>query len=256
MLKLLGVPLEQLSRSQVITRIKDSKTPFFIVTVNPEILLHAWRNNEYSDTLKSADMRVVDGFGIVLMARLLYRIKLERFPGADLAEEILRIAAQRKWRVFLLGGSEEVNEWPVKRFKTLPSQHSAFGGKYDLRFKNVAGLGGRFSEKEAIEKITKFKPDILFVALGAPKQELFIHNILKSNILNRKSIAIGIGGAIDYWAYPWLRAPYIVRRIGFEWLWRVILQPWRLPRILKAVFVFPFACVYERILLQWQNENH
>lgn len=119
----------------------------------------------------------------------------------------------------------------------------------------MGGLGGEFNDKKAIKEIMAFKPDILFVALGAPRQEIFIHK-LSAKSYQLKAIMLGIGGVIDYWAYPCLRAPYIVRRIGLEWLWRLVLQPWRLPRIVKAVIVFPLACLYEWILLKWRNEEH
>ncbi len=242
MIKLLGVSIEELPRREVMAELEKAKGPLFIVTLNPEILLHAWHDERYQKILNEADIKVADGVGIVILSRLFYGVKLERFPGADLAGEIAKWAEKNGKKIFLLGGASEANKKALKKFKS------------------AKGLGGAFTEAEAGKAIKEYRPDVLFVALGAPKQEFFIHQLLQASHLRQgfggqasyklQAILVGIGGTIDYWAYPSLRAPVIVRRIGLEWLWRVILEPWRIVRIVNAVILFPLACLWERLRLQ------
>lgn len=251
MITLLGVTIEAVSRREVIARTLHASDTCFVVNLNPEILLYAWRHPQYRDILNRAQIKIIDGVGVVLMARFLYGVKLTRFPGADLANEIIKWASENNKNIFLLGGSQKANE---KAIQTLATD-------YRLPVTRIKGLGGEFTEKEAIKEINEFKPDILFVALGAPKQEIFIFNLQPTTSPSQifgenlggqdlQPIMMGIGGAIDYWAYPKLRAPNIARRLGFEWLWRVMLQPWRLFRIFKAVILFPLACIWEKIYVK------
>lgn len=240
-MKLLGVDLGTRTRQDILRQIEGSINPLFIASINPEILIYAWRHKDYRDILNHAGLRIVDGIGVVLMARLLYGVKLTRFPGADLAQEVINEAAEQNKKIFLIGGNEEANQRAIHNLNS----------KFKIQNSNVRGLGGEFNEQGAIKKILDYRPDILLVALGAPKQELFIHSLLTQYPQQHlPKISLGIGGTIDFWANPKLHAPQIVRRIGFEWLWRLVRQPWRLFRIFKAVVVFPLACLKERILLK------
>lgn len=249
MFKLLGVLISPISKRKLLEKIENTvkygnpaiaENPYsylFIVTANPEILVKAWKDREYRDILNSADIVVADGVGITLLARLLYKVKIERITGVDLASEILELASQYKKRVFILGGAGIVNQKALSNISNNSHLH-------------IEGLGDNFSESETIARIKKFNPDVLFVALGAPKQELFIHNLLKTKNTKLKipSIMMGIGGAIDFWAYPSFRAPKLLRRAGLEWLWRLFLQPWRLPRIINAVIIFPLIVLHEYVM--------
>lgn len=236
-MKLLGVSIDELTQREIMTKIEKANGSLFIVTLNPEILLHAWHDKAYQKILNSADVKVVDGVGIVILARLLYGVKLERFPGADLAERISAWAEKGNKKIFLLGGTSEANKKATKRIMN-----------NELR---ITGIGGKFSQEQVRETINSFRPDVVLVALGAPKQEFFINNLIRnSKFVIRNSLFIGVGGTVDFWAYPYLRAPKFVRHMGLEWLWRLILQPWRIFRIMKAVFLFPLACLWERLRLQ------
>lgn len=233
-MKLLGVQLP------TATLMQGARSPLFVVTLNPEILLKAWRDSAYRDVLNRADMRIIDGVGIVIMARLLYGTKLSRLAGADLAQELLTKAEEKQQSVFLLGASRQANrqaqEHILRRYPSISK---------------VGGMGGEFEGEKAINAIIRFKPDLLFVALGAPKQELFIDRLFAYHRSSLgRMIAVGVGGTIDFWARPGLRAPRLLQRIGLEWMWRLARQPWRFFRIVNALIVFPFACTVERLNLR------
>jgi len=258
-INLLGTRISDTRKKELLQRIERTlsirvnppahprkSAPLWMVTANPEMLLKAYRDNAYRSILNQADVIVADGVGVVLAARLLYGARLERITGADLAEEILRLALRHHKKVFPLGGSAKVNQKAIENVT-----------HYTLQATNVHGLGGEFTEEKAIKEIAKYQPDILFVALGSPKQEQFIDNLTKRLTLNspqgeccegrlaKPCIMMGIGGTIDFWARPSLRAPEIFQRIGLEWLWRLIRQPWRIKRILNAIIVFPVLAARE-----------
>lgn len=237
---LLGVHISDTSKKALLKRIKEAlihSSPLWIVTANPEILLKAYRDNAYRSILNQADVIVADGVGVVLAARLLYGVRLERITGADLAEEILRLASTYQKKMFILGGSDAVNKKAVKNIT-----------RYTLHVTRIKGLGGKFTESKAIKEIAEYQPHILFVALGVPKQERFINRLLKTKNLKLKTtLLMGIGGAIDFWARPSLRAPKFLQRAGLEWLWRLFFQPWRLPRIINAIIVFPTLIMKDRL---------
>lgn len=238
----LGVRISHISKQRLLEQIKialTKKRRLWIVTANPEILLKAWKNKEYKNIIHSADYVVADGVGITLAVRLLYRIKLERISGANLAEEILHLAANTDKRVFLLGGTSKANQDALEHL----------GFMFRVSSFKFQGLGGNFTEKEAIKKITAYNPDILLVALGAPKQEFFIKKFLQLPISKKQfpNIMLGIGGTVDFLANPRLRAPKFLQSLGLEWLWRLLRQPWRLPRIINAVVLFPLIVLWQRL---------
>ncbi len=226
---MLGVNVATESPSAILHTIgkhlNEKKRPLVIANANPEILLRAYKNKNYRDIINAADIVIPDGVGVVFFLRLLYGMKVKRITGVDLAYQIIALAKRQKKSTFILGGTDDANK------------------KTRINLK-LQGLGGKFSESEAIKKIQDFNPDILFVALGAPTQEIFIHNFL-STLYPIPSLLMSIGGAVDFWANPGLRAPKIIGRIGLEWFWRLIRQPWRIKRIFNAVIIFPVICLYD-----------
>jgi len=100
--------------------------------------------------------------------------------------------------------------------------------------------------EEARHRLTLFAPQILLVAFGHPKQERWIARHLVE--FPSVKIVIGIGGAFDFWADTIKRAPFVIRRVGLEWLWRLILEPRRWKRIWNAVIVFPIFFIFDRVM--------
>jgi N-acetylglucosaminyldiphosphoundecaprenol N-acetyl-beta-D-mannosaminyltransferase len=220
---LLGVGLTNTSEQEVlefiVTGLGKSTKKYYIVTPNPELLVIADKNTQYKSILNGAELALPDGIGVMVAAKLLGRPLKQRIHGVDLMESLCREVSNRPITVGFLGAGPSVAEQAVERLKK----------KYSgLR---VGMVASEWSEELKVEKI-----DILFVAFGSPKQEIWIANNL--NILPAKVI-IGVGGSFDFISGKTPRAPTVLRNIGLEWLFRLIIQPWRIKRQLSLIkFVF------------------
>ena len=157
---------------------------------------------------------------------------------------LLRLAAERGETVAFVGGSPEVAERAAARWRALPGLKVVVAG---------AGAGDRRgrsrpphadAEDETVEVIRSAAPTIVLVGLGAPKQERWIER--HADAFPSVRIMIGVGGAFDMWAGSKRRAPRAFRTLGLEWLWRLALEPRRLPRILRATVVFPVLALFDR----------
>jgi N-acetylglucosaminyldiphosphoundecaprenol N-acetyl-beta-D-mannosaminyltransferase len=222
-MELFGVPLSEQSREDILTRVrKYLSEPGFhrIATVNPEFLVLGEKNTTFKQSLLSANLCIADGFGIVLVGWLKGK-KITRIPGADLLDYILTFAEEPCYKVALvikesgLSSYEEIKSVLVKKYP-------------NIQFVSEA--------TQAAVVICNF---------GAPEQELLLES-LRNNPGNIR-LAIGVGGSFDYLTGKLKRAPKIMRFLGLEWLWRLILQPKRIKRIWNAVIVFPIkALLYSR----------
>ena len=229
-----GVPVEGYGLPEIGASLA-LKTPSWIVTANPEILLEAHRDKAYADALKQADVRMVDGFGLWLMLRITGH-QTTRVSGVALADQLVSLAAKQGWRVGLVGGvvgvSEEAKQTLLKRHPGLQLL-SEQGGRVDQTGQDdTAG-------EEARYRLTMFNPEVLLVAFGHPKQELWISKY-KDSFPSLK-VVVGVGGTFDVWAGRMKRAPGWMQVLGLEWLWRVVMEPKRIGRILNAVVVFPLV---------------
>lgn len=207
---------------------KERKT--FLVTANPEIIMYARENAEYEDIVQTADIVVPDGFGVILASKILNSPLRERVTGYDLTIRLLELANQKQWRIYLLGGQDKTNKKAIERIRS--------------QYPNVIIAGSHhgffdWNENTIVEKIYATKPDIIFVALGFPKQEKWI---AKNISTFTKGLFMGVGGSIDVLAGEVKRAPKIWQKINLEWFYRLIMQPsrWRrmlvLPQFLIEVF--------------------
>ena len=204
-----------------------------VVTINPEIIEFANRNNEFSDILKSANLVIPDGVGIKIALKL-KGIKQEQIPGIEFAKETLKICAKLNKSVALIGAKEEVIQ---------KAKENILNEINNLSISYIQN--GYFSEddkKTIINDLKQKSPSLVLVALGAPKQDLFI-NECKEQLPN--SIFIGVGGSFDVWAGVVDRAPEIYRKFGCEWLYRTMKQPQRLKRIYKTLPLFLIKAIME-----------
>ena len=206
----------------------SSTKPIHIITLNPEMLVEARKNKKFKNILKNAELVLADGIGIVLAARIIEKEKLCRIPGTDIVRMVLEKLDKEK--VFLFGSTLDVVE---KISKTK---------KY-----NIVGVssGYNIEDREVVEKVNKSRASILLVGLGSPKQEIWINENLSK--LEHVKIAIGVGGAFDFLSGKVKRAPMWLRRIGLEWLWRLILEPKRIKRIFRAVIIFPLLIIKDKL---------
>lgn len=211
-----------------------------VVTANAEILLAAKRDPRYWNVLRQADLRLVDSAGLQWVGRF-SGLKPHRVPGVAFAERLLEEAAERAWRVALIGAAPGVAEqaaWALrKRFPDLTVQAEE-GGR--------VGPDGQPDDagQEALQRLTQFGPHLLLVAFGHPKQESWLVDHLKD--LPSVKIAVGVGGSFDYWSGRKKRAPAWMQRAGLEWLYRALREPSRIGRIADAVLVFPFLALADK----------
>ncbi|MEW6183231.1 MAG: WecB/TagA/CpsF family glycosyltransferase [Bacillota bacterium] len=195
--------------------------PHQIVTLNPEYLFRARKEKDLLEIVRNAALVTADGVGIVWAARVHGFSLPERVTGIDLMLEICRKAAKAGWRVFLLGGKPGVAEEAAARLNK------------EIKGLQVAGAyHGYFSaadEHEPLQRIKAAHPEILFVGTGAPKQERWIHTNLQALDV---PLAMGVGGSFDVLSGRARRAPVWMRRLGLEWLGRLVREPRRWRRML------------------------
>lgn len=217
--RLLGVELDPVDSAQALARIEALAAAggcHQVVTVNPELVIHAWRDPTYRAVLNQAALRLADGVGLLWAARLLGQHLPERVTGVDTFERLAQRCAAVGWRVFLLGGAPGVAELAAERLRArAPGLRVA--GTY-------AGSPSPADEADILRRIRAAAPDVLFVAFGSPAQERWIARHRDHLAV---PIAMGVGGAFDFVAGRVARAPHWVQRAGLEWLFRLARQPWR-----------------------------
>lgn len=229
---ILGVKIDKVSKTELLdsveSAIRNNKT-FKIYTVNNEFVVEAQTNKKYLEALNNSDVSIADSTGVVWAIKKLYKDNIERIPGADLFYDLLQLADKSSLNVFFFGGSKGVGE---KAKANIKSRYP----NTNITVIDGVTVSPNEESKEIIDKINDSKSKIIFVALGSPKQELWIEShISKIN----PAIFIGIGGTLDFVSGKISRAPESMRELGLEWLYRLFVQPSRYKRIYKAVITFP-----------------
>lgn len=230
-MKIFGIEIDDLSREDVISRVREFlDEPRFhrIATVNPEFLLRAEKDPGFHYSLAAADLRIADGFGIVL-AGLLRGKRFTRFAGADLTEEILEIADEKKLSVYLAVRADGLCTFEEVKAAILKKYPNIIIDGADIRVSSHASY------------LISHASSIILCNFGAPEQEYFLESLREKMSMVR--LAMGVGGSFDFMTDKVKRAPERMRAIGLEWLWRLILQPKRWKRIWNAVIVFPFRLI-------------
>ena len=203
---------------------------YFIVTPNPEILMLARNDTNYKNILNSAKLALPDGIGIMMAGKILNKELKEKITGVDLVESLCRVVEEKPITVGFLGAGPGVAEKTVECLKKrYPKLKVVFAGAEVVP-------PGRGSPRH-FEDI-----DILFVAFGSPKQEIWIYENLEKLPVK---VVIGVGGAFDFISGKVKRAPFWIRKAGLEWLFRLINQPWRIKRQLVLI-KFTYLVLKER----------
>lgn len=218
-LHVLGVPIHDVTYDEALDHVAvwiDRGGPHQIGTVNPEFVMTARRTPAFRAVLQRADLCLPDGVGIMLAARYLGHPLRERVAGVDLVKRLAGRAARAGWRLFLLGAAPGVAERAADVLRQR-SPGVTICGTY-------AGSPAPEAAAEIAARVRAAQTDVLLVAYGAPAQDLWIARHLPRT---GAAVGIGIGGAFDYLAGVTQRAPRWIRRLGFEWLHRLIQQPWR-----------------------------
>ncbi len=271
-LRLLTVNLNVEPKEKILLEIEQKlseKHKIFIVTPNPEFFYATFRDYEFEKVLNSADFALPDGIGLLWAAHYLeiplrskgYYSKIfeafwqlfytyleiifapkkihsvirQRITGSDFFWDLLQLAARENKSVYLLGGRDRIAERAALEIKKVYPQIK------------IAGASSKNPYDPSIAaEINNSKADFLFVAYGQVKQEKWIsHNLPELEI----QLAIGVGGTLDYVAKSLPQAPRAMRNAGLEWLFRLMVQPRRFDRILRAVFGFSRGVMRHKVFV-------
>ncbi len=300
--KILDIKIDKITTEEVLEKIKSfllSNSQHHIITLNPEMVVEARKNDYFKKVINEADVALADGIGILwgldftkrkeslyskiikpltfifTLLKLLFspkhrqEILQHRIHGIDLIYKICEAEFIKDKKIYLLGAGEGVAEETAEVLSNKYSYLNIVGAEEGIRFgmwNLECGIWNKIqnikyqipneypiSNKNKlnklndilIQRINNARPDIIFVAFGAPKQEVWIYENLKK--LPGVKLAIGIGGSFDFISGETKRAPLILRKLGLEWLWRLILEPRRIKRIYNATVKFGW--------LVWREKN-
>lgn len=228
---ILGVPVDAVTMTEAVTRIEGfikEGQPKLVATANAEMLMRATHDKELKNILCSADMVTPDGAGTVWAAHHLGHAMPERVAGYDMAQELMRLAPSRGYRLYFFGSAPGVAEKAKEKAEKLYPGIEIVGTR-----------NGFFTEEDEpaiVSKIQAVHPDILLAALGVPKQEKWLQKY--KDVLG-VPVCIGVGGTFDVMAGVMKRAPRWMQRAKLEWLFRGMMQPKRAGRLLALPkFVF------------------
>lgn len=240
--KVLGVKFNKLNREKAIQRftsfmIGDDDETKMIFTPNAELVMRAQEDEEFMSILNKGDLVIPDGIGIIIASKIHHLELEERIPGIEFMGQMLTYANRSQLSIFLFGGKDGVADLAAEKIKaSYPN------------LKIVGTQSGYYDEKDELkilDRINEVKPDMLFVALGAPKQEKWIYKHHK--LLNVK-VAMGVGGSLDVMSGQVKRAPVFFQKIGLEWFYRFLKEPTRFGRILQ-IPKFLIKVIFTRVRL-------
>lgn len=224
--EILGVSFDAIGREELTEKLNmllESEEGGSLVTPNPEILMCADKDAEYRDVLNAAELCIADGVGVVLAAKMLKVPLKERIPGVEIGEEVLSICARDGIGVFFLGGKEGVAALAAENMQK----------KYEGLI--VAGTHhGYFGEEEnsrIVDIINRSGAKVLFVCIGFPKQEKWMH--INRRYLTNIKLSLALGGSLDVYAGVVRRAPRFFCKVGLEWLWRCFASTAHFRRVTK-----------------------
>jgi|SRR5680860_266314 len=216
---ILGITVDTYSMPETVEQIRqavEGQNQMRIVTANPEMIYASTRNARLNKLINSADIVTADGIGVVWAARRLGTPDLERVTGIDLVNALLPIAHAGKWRIFFLGGKPGVAEQAANQVALK---------NHGITWAATHGYFSSEEEPEVLGKIQHFRPDVLLVGLGAPRQEYWI-----AKHPGLAFVSMGVGGSFDALAGIVVRAPKRVQDLHVEWLYRLWKEPWRWKR--------------------------
>lgn len=244
-IQILGVRVNITSYDKVIAQVeealvKSSRISFtFITTPNPEQIIQAQSDDYFRSILNQSTLSVPDGIGLIWGSKILkFKGKIKhslstRVSGVNLMLEIIRLCQKQGKSIFLLGGLDNSAQQAAKKIlENHPTEN----------FRVFYDSGPDFNDrslnegtKTAFKAISGARPDVVFVAFGAPKQEKWVWEHQSELFRAGVSVVMVVGGAFDMIAGKLKRAPLFWQKLGLEWLWRLLLQPWRWRRQVKLI---------------------
>lgn len=236
---LFGVSLDCVNMQQAteyVDEMVSGDKPQTIIAVNPEKIMRAQTDPSLMSFLNASGLLIPDGIGAVVAARILKGAKLSRVPGAELMPAICQQSLEKGYRLFLLGANPDINQKTVSVLKETYPGINIVGHHH--------GYFTQEEESNIVDMINDSGADVLFVALGSPRQELW----MESNLQNLHiKVCQGVGGTFDVISGNIKRAPYFFRMLNLEWFYRLVSQPKRLLRQ-TALPKFAYKVLKEKFL--------
>ncbi len=227
-LEILGVGVDRVTAKEALQRIADfiaeNKTngaTHQIVTANAEIIYQASQNDKMRQVINNAQMVTADGSGVVWASKQLGDPLAERVTGIDLVNSICQASAKDGWKLYILGSAPGVADTAADNIRAKYPGCNIIGTHH--------GYFDAEQEQNILTELRELKPDVLFVALGAPKQEYWIADHIQQLGI---PVAMGIGGSMDVLSGNVKRAPQWMQKLSLEWLYRFLIQPSRYKRML------------------------
>lgn len=219
----LGVGFDNMTMDQAVAegmRLINTEGAHYVVTPNPEIVETCREDAEAMEAVRGADLVIADGVGIIYGAKILGTPLKQKLPGIEFAQNLMARMAQDGKTLFLLGAKPGIAEEAAQKLQA----------KYPgLRV--VGTHDGYFKEDEpVVETIRQSGADVVFVCLGAPKQEKWMK---KNGEATGAHLLLGLGGCLDVFSGTVQRAPEIYQKLGLEWFHRLIKNPSRAGRMMK-----------------------
>lgn len=225
-IKILGVEIDNITLEEAGQKTKNliessHKTCQLIVAPNVEFIMRAQKDKVFFDILNTAQLATPDSVGIELAAKFQKKPLKQRIPGQAYFRKVLEIGEKEGWTFYFLGGKGKTAEKTKENVKRIYPNVKILGVH--------EGFFEEHSEQEVIQEINDLQPNVLFVAMGAPRQEKWMAKY-KQEL--KVDVVAGQGGTFDYEAGNLKRAPRWIQKCGIEWFWRLMLEPSRITRMI------------------------
>lgn len=259
--ELLDIPIDWITKEELTRKLKQfvvNKKPHQITTVNPEFLVISTENKNFQKVLQESDLSLPDGTGLVLAQTLNdkepknsvtrwiryfmlgfqfilmpHSFTYKRITGIELTDILMELSAKEDWKVYLLGAGPGIAEQAANIWEEI------YPG-----VKIVGATDANPGDAHTVRDIKKADPDILLVAYGAPKQDLFIAKY-KDEL--KVPVMVGVGGTFDTLVGNKPNPPKLIKTLGLEWLIYLLMQPKRFKRIWRSTWTFSRLILKQKV---------
>jgi N-acetylglucosaminyldiphosphoundecaprenol N-acetyl-beta-D-mannosaminyltransferase len=223
-IQILGLPVDRVTMQETLGRIEEfiaSDSPHLIITADASGIVQAQTDPYFQELFAKADLITPDSAGVLWAAKRFGTPLPERVSGVDIVQEVCRASSYKGYRVYFLGAAPGVAELAAEKLR--------------LKFPGCNIVGARHgyfppeSDTVVAQEVAETRPDVLFVAMGIPRQEKFIE--ATSSIIGAK-VAMGVGGSFDVFSGKVKRAPVFLQRMKMEWCWRLLQNPKKIGKVM------------------------
>lgn len=221
--RILGVPVDAITMDECMDRIADfvrSGKPHLIATADSSGIVQAQDDSELKELYETADLVTPDSAGVVWALRRLGKPIPARVSGVDIVDQACAKSADSGWRIYFLGAAQGVAELAAERMRLRHPGCNIVGARH--------GFFPPESDSVVAAEVAEAKPDLLFVAMGIPRQEKFIR---ATEATIGAKVAMGVGGTFDVFSGRVRRAPKLLQTMRLEWAWRLAQNPTKIAKV-------------------------